>query len=180
MSHRELRKFTAESLAATADDWKSIAGEDEFQAELSTLFEWCEDHLEHRDGDAFALDLYDPDTNHTGAILEIVRTKRGVMTKLLKLYPSPEFWNADSDPVQRDALGRLYGDAFVSVIGDGIGLTDPSVIGSGTTEVDEIKIFGRTNAMYELLRSVVLFWSSSHTGWDAKMEGRWLALSRRK
>lgn len=180
MTHRELRKFTPESLAATAEHWKSISGEDEFQAELSTLFDWCDTHLEHRDGDAFALDLYDPDTEHTGAILEIVRTKRGVLTKLLKLYPSPEFWNADSDPVQRDALGQLYGDAFVAVIGDGIGLTDPGVIGSGTTEINEIKIFGRTNAMYELLRHVKTMWSSSRTGWDATMEGRWLALSKRK
>lgn len=180
MAMRKLRKFTPEILAATAEDWKTIAGEDEFQAELSTLFDWCGSHLEHRDGDAFALDLYDPDTNHTGAILEIVRTKQDSLTKLLKLYPSPEFWNADSDPVLRDALGRLYAEAFVAVIGDGIGTTDPSVIGSGETEINEIKIFGRTNSMYELLRNVATLWSSSLSGWDARMEGRWLALSKRK
>lgn len=163
----QLRSFTHESLSEAARGWEAIAGEDEFEVELSALFDWCATHLTHVDGDAHALELFDTERQETAAILEMVNGKRGAMTKLLKFWPSPEFWKAEGDAELRSRLGWVYAGAFYNVLASGM---------SG----DEVRIYGRNNTMYTILSELQKMWVGDQTGWDASMQGRWLALNKRK
>lgn len=163
MHRHELRQFTAERLEVVREQWRQLAGEDEFDVELAPLFEWCTTHLSPQTGDSQARELHHIDRDQTDAILEVVDNKRGA--KLLKLYLSPEFWAIDT-PSVRTGVARLHATAFVQVIRDGIARGAPLV-----------KIYGRSNLMLSILQDLQTQWASLGTDWDAAMQGRWLAIS---
>ncbi|PWB97054.1 hypothetical protein [Homoserinimonas hongtaonis] len=161
-----LREFTPERLSDVAGQWEELAGEDEFVVEMATVFAWAESHLVHRDGDAYALELYDPLTDKAGAILEVVDGRRGTLTKLLKLYVSPEFWNMEqqSDRLQ---LIDMHASAYTEIIRVGM-----------DKGVEDVKIYGRTDMMLEILKVLQSTWPTEFTGTIATMEGRWLRIAR--
>lgn len=161
----ELRNFTAERLAQVAEDWTGFAGQDEFEVEMGSFFEWCGTHLEHRDGDGYALELYNVTQSKTDAILDVSQVRWGTMTKLLKMHLSPEFWPVDSlaEEVLKTHAGA-YATFIVSNLSDG---------------VEEVKIYGRTNLMLSMLTTLEKYWPNYNTGSAAKMAGRWLSITRR-
>lgn len=160
----ELRPFTAERLVEVTSRWTDIAGQEEFEVELGGLFSWCSTHLEHRDGDGYALELYNVTKDKTDAILDVSQGKWGTMTKLLKMYVSPEFWPADE---KTPALLATHAGAYTAFIYQGLG-----------DGVREVKIYGRTEVMLTMLTTLQEMWSSFDTGSAATMQGRWLSITR--
>jgi hypothetical protein len=162
----QLRQFTRQRFEAVRDRWRELAGgDDEFDSELAPMFEWCTSHLSPRAGDSQAFELYHVERDETDAILEVIDSRRGA--KLLKLFPSPEFWVIDSDEA-RTRVTELYGGAFAQVIANGIAKGTPLV-----------KIYGRSDPMVTLLQGLQTRWPAEELGSDAAMEGRWLAISIR-
>jgi hypothetical protein len=166
----EVRPFgDAQSLARVAEEWEKLAGSDEFEVELSALFEWCQSHLTPAAGEGHAMQVFNGESGQTDAILEMVSGKRGSLTKLLKIYVSPRYWPADRDLEVRDRFEALYTGIFVRVISASI----------GQTVVEEIRLYGRSDLMYVMLKSLAANWGSiSGLMWSASMEGRWLSLKR--
>lgn len=162
-----LRALTAERLMDVAHSWKEISGEDEFEVELSHIFEWCESHLEHKDGDGYAVELYDVRTDSTSAVLELTNARRGALKKLFKLHLSPAFWDADLSMATRLAVVDLYVAAFFQVISNGV-----------TDGCNEVKIYGRNETMMEIITMLQERWPRDSTGWSASMQGRWLSIAK--
>lgn len=155
-----LRPVTTESLETIAADWEHISGSEEFQIELASAFEFARTHLDE------VLDLYDTEEGRTDAIVEIVRSDRASMSKLLKLWVSPEFWEISSTGL-RDRLVELHASSFVLVIDHGM-----------NNNMDTVKIYGRTDAMMDVLRSLSVVWDTFKTGWSSRLDGRWLSITR--
>lgn len=162
-----IQPFTTSSLSTVAYEWQAIAGSDEFDVELSSMFEWAADHLVPLPGDGHAMQVFNHRVERTQAIIEIIDGRMGRMTKLLKIYVSPEFWPADRDPSVRTGFKELYAGILVNVIGDGMD--------RGT---DEIRIYGRTEALLTMLQDLQSEWGSFDSPWSASMEGRWFSLRK--
>lgn len=168
MADYRLRPMTPGMLLDVAADWKTLAGEDEFTVELAAVFDWCASHLTPTENDAHAVALVDAASGTTGAILEVITTRRGRLAKMLKIYASPYFWEVDrNDGLKREVL-ELHAAAFVLTIADGI-----------NSGVDEIKIYGRTGPMLDILKSLEQIWNDEATGWSATLAGRWLSVAPR-
>lgn len=164
----ELRPFTAAELSATAYDWEGRAGSDEFEVELAAVFEWVATHLVPLPGDSHAIQVYNLVEGRTQAVLEMIDGRRGgraKMSKLFKIWVSPEFWPADRDPSVRSGFVDLYAGILVHVIAKGM-----------FDGIDEIRIYARTDALMTLLETLQSKWGSLGTPWSASMEGRWFVL----
>lgn len=159
----DLREFSDQRLADVRDRWLAIAGEDEFQVELSPFFAWCATHVQPKTGDSHALELFNAKTGETDAIVEIVNAREGKLHKLLKLIVSPRLWDIDAN---RDEVVSLYASAFSSVIDNGI-----------MEGVNDIKIYGRNDLMRSILRSLHAHWPQDGFGATVKFEGRWLTFT---
>lgn len=156
-----LRPVTVASLATIASDWETIGGAEEFQIELASAFEFARTHLDE------VLDLYDTKEGRTDALVEIVRSDRASMSKLLKLWVSPEFWQISSDEL-RDRLVELHASSFALVIDHGM-----------NNNMDTVKLYGRTDAMMDVLRTLSAVWDTlGTTGWSSRLDGRWLAITK--
>lgn len=159
-----LRPFTAQRLAEVASRWTAIAGQEEFEVELGTFFDWCGAHLEHREGDGYALELYNVTQAKTDAILDVNQGRWGTMTKLLKMHLSPEFWPIDAVSEQ---VIKTHAGAYAAFIVQGLG-----------NGVEEVKIYGRSDVSVTMLTSLQEVWPRYDTGSVAKMQGRWLSITR--
>lgn len=163
----KLRSFTAERLEKVTAEWRGIAGDDEFEVELAAPLAWCAAHLTPREGNGHALELYNDESSSTDAILEVVDS-RGKMSKLLKLYASPEFWESGKDSAREAKVMEVHAAAYANLILAGMG-----------KGMDCVKIYGRTDRMYRLLSRLCDVWDADLIKWDAAMEGRWLTLKSR-
>lgn len=163
----ELREFTPERLEKVTAEWRDIAGDDEFQVELAAPLAWCAAHITPREGDGHALELYHNESDSTDAILEVVNS-RGTMSKLLKLYVNPAFWESGQDPAREEKVLEVHAVAYAELIIAGIG-----------KGMHCVKIYGRTDRMYRMLSRLREVWQADVLEWDAAMEGRWLTLKSR-
>lgn len=164
----ELRLFSGSELSAVAFEWETLAGSDEFEVELSSVFEWASDHLVSLPGDGHAIQVFNVKEGRTQAILEMIDSRRGsrtAMSKLLKIWVSPEFWPADRDPSVRSGFVELYAGILVHMISNAM-----------SSNMDEIRIYARTDALYHLLTDLQSGWGSLKTLWSATIEGRWFVL----
>lgn len=179
-----LRRMTADSLEMIRDQWTAIAGEDEFEVLLSSTFEGIEEDLSKVGFNVpvHAYLLAAPGISRkdgvqvVDAILELTDTKRGMMTKLLTVHVSPEYIGWDSDSELRSKVTSVYSKVLAYVI---------SLGQERSSESDhELKIYGRNNAMLELLKEVEEKWqlidemTPEFDTW-AKIKGRWLEITFR-
>ncbi len=161
----ELRPMNMERLEEVAAAWTVLAGgHDEFEVELGNFFEWCTAHLEVRQGDGYALELYNVSQEKTDAILDVNDGGWRRMTKLLKMHLSPEFWPVDGEG---DAVVKTHAGAYATFI-----------LGNLGEGVDEVKIYGRTHLMVRMLTLLQSVWHKYNTGSVAKMQGQWLTITR--
>lgn len=161
MSKYELLNFSAETLIATQQSWAALVDEDEFEVELSPAFEWAETHMNHTDGDSVALQMLNVESKTTDAIIEVVTSRKAQMIKMLKVIPSPDFWDVSN---RRKQIIDLYIGVFMSVI-----------TSSGFKSNRKVKIYGRDDAMMSILRSIHSTWSVEKS--KADFEGRFLAIT---
>ncbi len=160
----KLRPFTAERLVEVASRWTDLAGQEEFEVELGTFFDWCGAHLEHKEGDGYALELYNVTKGKTDAILDVNQGRWGTMTKLIKMHLSPEFWPIDT---VSDDVVKTHAGAYATFISQGLG-----------DGVNEVKIYGRSNVSVTMLTTLQKLWPNYNTGSVATMQGRWLSITR--
>lgn len=161
MSKYKLLDFSSETLASTRQRWMELMDEDAFELELSPAFEWASVHMKHIDGDSVALRMLNSETEMTDAIVEVVTSRKGQMIKMLKVIPSPAFWDVDNC---RKEIIDLYIGVFMSVI-----------TSSGFKSNHKVKIYGRDDAMLSILRSIHSIWPVEDS--KADFEGRFLAIT---
>lgn len=161
MSGYALIAFTQESLSAAKCCWEQITGEDAFDLELLGVFDWAATHLQQTDGDSVAFNLWNQVASRTDAIVEVVTSRNGAMTKLLKIIPSPEFWDINNS---RKEIVKIYTEIFYHVITK-----------DGFDRQRKVKLYGRDDDMMSILRSIHSIWSFSNS--KAEFEGRFLAIT---
>lgn len=164
MASYELQELAAARLRLVEQAWRTIAGADEFEVELSHVVDWAASHMEPATGDSQAYALVDMSSGTTDALLEIIDSDRGRLTKLLTLFPSPAFWDVPGS-VTEEMLTDLYAGAITQVL----------ALGANRRTVRNIKIYGRSNELRDLLTRIQgAFGSDATEGWSASMQGRWL------
>lgn len=166
----ELRKLTRFQLKTIETQWREVSGAEEFEVELGAIFERYHAEVANGGGDGYSMELFNGTTGMSDAILEMVSGKRGAVTKLLTLRLGPHFWNSSQDIAGRKAVLDAYAGAYVHVIAQGIISSD----------VDEVKIYGRNDVMLDILTRLGDLWDSETLGWNANVAGRWLVISRSK
>ncbi|MFE1574437.1 hypothetical protein ACFIQG_22015 [Comamonas odontotermitis] len=162
MSKYEIRQFTKETLEAAQQRWQGLAGEDEFALEYLPFFDWCHTHMTHKEGDSQAWELFNKDTHQCDAIIDLVNSKNGALTKLLKLYVTPRLWEHNENT--REQIIALYVDTFVLVIQKGL-----------LAGAKDVKLYGRTDMMLSMLRSLHAHWAVPKT--TAEFQGRFFTVS---
>lgn len=161
MSKYSLENFSTETLEATRSHWTALVDADAFDIELEPFFGWASNHIVYKDGDSVAFALRNNDTTFVDAIVELVESKGGNMHKMLKVVPSPAFWNLSS---MRDDLIGLYVETFFEIV---------KKVGFKASR--KIKIYGRNDEMMSLLRSIHATWAVPES--KAEFEGRFLAIT---
>lgn len=159
-----MAKIDREILKNVTAEWEAEAGSDEFQAEMSFLFSAIEDDLGDMDScdDYFVL----RQNGTSRAILELIDTKRGAMTKLLSLHLSPTYWD-DPSP---EMVSEVYTAAIVRTLG--VGATRAITRRPGE---HEIKIYGRNRELLDILRAIDNNWVDTEN-LTIQMMGRWLSV----
>lgn len=163
MKSHQIRKFTPERLHAVRSAWNTLAGDDEFEIELAPFFDWCETHIDQHGGDSHACELHNTLTGACDAIIELVDSPQAKLSKLLKLFISPEMWDVDD---KREQVVNLYVNAFIQVIDNGW------IKGS-----KHIKLYGRTSLMLSILHTIHAQWPAASTRSTATFQGRWLTIT---
>ena len=161
MAKYKLIPFTADSLAEARAAWEGIVGSDAFDLEFSAVFSWVDAHLEAMDNDSVARCLWNNDVARVDAIVEIVGSRKGKLSKLLKVIPSPHFLDVNN---LRAEIVQLYMEVFFNVIVEG---------GFGTPR--KVKLYGRDDEMMSILRSIHVHWAIQNS--TAEFEGRFLSIS---
>ena len=161
MSKHSLIQFTPTTLEDAAKRWEAIAGEDAFDIEVSGVFEWAKGHISQTDGDSMAYNLWNNDASKTDALVEVVASRKGQLSKLLKVIPSPEFWDINNS---RQAILDIYTETFFNMITTG-----------GFGKERKVKLYGRDDDMMSILRSIHGNWAIPHS--KAEFEGRFLAVT---
>ena len=159
----ELKRFTNAECAEARAAWEAIAGHDAFYLEFAPFFSWVETHIEPQEHDSMALQLVNLGADgRVDAIVEVVDSRKGTLSKLLKIVVSPQFWDVNDS---RNSIVVIYSEIFTQFI-----------IGFGTDlSRRNVKIYGRDDDMMSILRSVHAHWSVP--GATADFEGRFLAIS---
>ena len=164
MAKYKLAEFTDSLFNTTKAAWSNLVDDDAYEIEVLTQLQWVESHLVQKDHDSFAMALVNNDSDNVDAIVEIVSSKKGAMVKLLRVILSPEFWDITS---KRDDVINIYLDVFFNFIA-------ANAIQSGS----KVKIYGRTDEMMSLLRSIHSNWNVQ--GGVADFEGRFLTVVFKK
>lgn len=140
MSYK-IKELDSDSLEATKIEWETIAGIDEFATEYEPTFEWAANHMTQQYGDSRAFGLFQEGCPGAHGILEVIQRPHGQhMTKLLKMWVTPEFWDS---PNKRDELSKL---TFASIMG--------ILELSRKSNSKKIRIFGRTDHFLSILHTL--------------------------
>lgn len=164
MSQYALTTFTSDQYTSAKAAWENFAGgADVFDVELAPFFCWVETHISPCDGDSVALQLVNKVADdRVDAIVEVVDSRRGVLSKLLKIVVSPQFWNVSDC---RDQIIEIYKEIF----------TQFATSNTQVARQRKVKIYGRDDDMMSILRSLHSHWSVPNT--SADFEGRFLAIT---
>lgn len=147
--------------------WEAEAGADEFQAELGMVFNGIADDVGRKDISNEYLVLEENGTPR--AVLELIDTKRGNMTKLLSLHLSPTYWD---NPTQ-NMLAEVYSASITSVLAVGAERANRNI-----NNVHEVKIYGRNRELLDILRAINDDWKPTPS-LEVSMAGRWLSVTIR-
>ena len=146
--------------------WEQQAGEDEFRSEMDTVFAGIEGDLQNPKINNLYLVIYELGTPQ--AILELVDSSRGAktkLTKLLRLYPSPTYWDEPTPSV----LEELYSTAILATI-----MIGSQKLTDGNFSDYEVKIYGRDQELLNVLQDINENWQADGSV-HVNMEGRWLS-----
>lgn len=162
-------KISDTLLENTKKSWELVVGTDEFTSEYGALFEWL---LSHRDYgpancDSVAYALVQEGHKIASAFIEIVSsTNRGGLTKLLKVFITPQFWDVADHQTEVVKI-------FVMAIKGAIDI-------SNGKKSRTVKIYGRSNSLLSLLHTIhlaIIDDLDPQSGIAASMQGRWLVIN---
>lgn len=153
------------SLSEIQSAWEGEAGADEFQAELGMIFSGIADDLGRKDISNEYLVLEENGTPR--AVLELIDTKRGAMTKLLSLHLSPTYWDSPTQSM----LTEVYYVSIISVLEVGTERANQS-----NANAHEVKIYGRNRELLDILRAINDNWKPTPP-LEVSMAGRWLSVT---
>ncbi len=156
----------------TRQVWELTVGKDEFASEYGALFDWIGSHINYDQpsGASLAYALVEEGKKVASAFIEVVATdNRGGLTKLLKIFITPQYWNIAEHQAQ---VVMIYVDAIK-------GAVDLSMQNQSGT----FKIYGRTDSLLSLLHTIRLT-ILDEIGEEAspvsiQMQGRWLVFSKK-
>ena len=145
--------------------WEGEAGADEFQAELGMIFSGIADDLSRKDISNEYLVL--EENGIPRAVLELIDTKRGTMTKLLSLHLSPTYWDSPT----HNMLSKVYTASIIAALEVGTERANRSIANS-----HEVKIYGRNRELLDILRVINDNWKPTPP-LEVSMAGRWLSVT---
>ena len=157
-------EIDSDTLEKVSTEWEAEAGSDEFQAEMSFIFSAIDDDLGDTDSSASYFVLRQNGTSR--AILELIDTKRGAMTKLLSLHLSPTYWDVPSP----EMVSEVYTAAIANTLSVGTARAITRRPGK-----HEIKIYGRNRELLDILRAIDDNWVDIENV-TIQMAGRWLSV----
>lgn len=173
-----LKVIDLQMLDRIRQSWMDQAGADEFIAELGTVFDGMERDVKSSAPDSGVFvglcDESEAGNEKFDAIVELIDTRRGSMTKVLTINLSPEYWQWEHTEAQRDQVILVYTTVLAHMISFGEVRAEDGQ--------HDLKIFGRAQPLFEMLGSVQRGWNhvsaiqENHSS-VAKMEGRWLKIS---
>ncbi|MBV2160511.1 hypothetical protein [Achromobacter denitrificans] len=168
----KLLPFTDETFEATRKDWEAKAGAEEFASEYRLVFDWADANRAYdapaaASGSSLAYGLFAPKSDCACAVVEVVSHKKGRsgLTKLLKIYITPEFWRVEE---HQDEIIRIYLSAIVE-----------TVELSTKVRARTVKLYGRSDSLLSLLHSLHVRLqrdAAKLPGLAAAMKGRWLEI----
>ncbi|MFC7726182.1 hypothetical protein ACFQW6_13775 [Nocardioides sp. GCM10028917] len=174
-----LRDYTLTTFSSPGDidevsaRWRAAAGEEAYEVELVLLFDFCRENRAPRPGHGLVRGLKNESTGSIDAILETVPSPQRGMTKLLKIFVSPEFWPIDESNTDEisEELFEIHLSSYFCILEE-----------ATRENLDEVKMYGRSNVSLHLLKLIEKHWNSDttngvETGWRATMAGRWLVLT---
>ncbi len=156
-------------LIDTKKSWELVVGVDEFTSEYGALFEWLQTHREYQgaNGDSVAYALVQEGHKVASAFIEVVSSpNRGGLTKLLKVFITPQFWDVADHQTEVVKI-------FVMAIKGAIEISNDN--GSRT-----VKIYGRSNSLLSLLHTIhvaMIEDLDENSGIQVLIQGRWLVIS---
>lgn len=163
------QKLTNESLDATRAAWALTVGDDVFISEFGALFEWIESHMNYDsppETGSLAYAIVDDGFNTASAFIEVVGSNtRGGLTKLLKVFVTPQYWNIAEH--QNEVV-----NIFIAAIQGAVAISSDNC--SKT-----IKIYGRTDSLLSLLHTIHVSIMSNekvNQAVTASVKGRWLEI----
>ncbi len=171
MKDYELKKFTEKTLNSTKRDWEKVAGSDAFATEYGFVFDWTESHIDYQKGqnDSLAYGMFAPRAQKAIAIVEVIQreqAKKG-LTKMLKLWITPEYWDADSNrrEIASIMLCAMQGTLLLSK----------------QNQSKTVKIYGRNDQMLSVLHTVHVMFSDlidkgELSGVTVNVVDRWLEI----
>lgn len=166
-AHWEIRLIDDVLLREIQSAWEGEAGADEFQAELGMVFSGIADDLgrKHISNEYLVLE----ENGTPRAVLELIDTKRGAMTKLLSLHLSPTYW----DNPTHNMVAEVYSASIISVLAVGKERASRSI-----ADAHEVKIYGRNRELLDILRAINDNWTPTPPI-EVSMAGRWLSVTIR-
>lgn len=163
------QEISDELLADTRKAWELFIGTDEFMSEYGALFDWLETHRDYQQGNgtSAAYALVQEGHKIAAAFIEIVSsTNKGGLTKLLKVFITPQFWDVADHQTEVVHL-------FVAAIMGSIKI-------SANKNSRVIKIYGRSASLLSLLHTIhadMIRRLDPEGGVTVAMQGRWLEIS---
>lgn len=170
MGRYSLRPVSAEYLSIIEEGWKTSTEADVFESEFSPLFLSYHAVFVDNSGTSsenYIVGLYDSYLDEYVALIELISSKYRAVSKLLRLTLKPSFSSPTLDEQQRKILQEIYTETFVQVI-----------LLERQRDFVEVKIYGRNDDMYDVLSGVAEKWDELSTQHKARMQGRWLSVSR--
>lgn len=157
-------------LSDTRGAWELIVGSDEFAIEYGTLFDWIQAHRDYtvkNGGTSTAYALVQEGHQTASAFIEVISSdNKGGLTKLLKVFISPQYWDI---PDHQTDVVRLFSASILEVVRI-----------SRNNNSRTFKIYGRTPELLSLLHSLHVAMMKDDLvppGVTVSMTGRWLEVS---
>lgn len=162
-------QITDQLLDDTKKSWELVVGVDEFTSEYGALFDWLQCHRQYQgaNGHSVAYALVQEGQKVASAFIEVVSSpNRGGLTKLLKVFVTPLFWDVADHQAEVVKL-------FVMAIRGAVDISNQN--GSRT-----VKIYGRSNSLLSLLHTIhvaMIEDGVADAGISVTIQGRWLVIS---
>lgn len=164
-----IQQIDSATLESTRKAWELAVGVEEFASEFGAIFEWIDGHYDYAEprGNSLAYAIVEDGQQIAAAFVDIVSTNtNGGLTKLLKVFITPHFWDAEQHEVEIVQI-------FVAAINGVVAI-------SNGNKSRILKIYGRTNSLFNLLENIhgsIMADADLQHLFTSSIKGRWLEIA---